>query len=94
MAGDVLCGYAADTFGEGPIVAGPFMGGEFALGMGVEIGAIAVEREHEQQFRIQARGRNSLHGESRVMADARARFNCTRPFHHKGRWGDTEENAA
>jgi hypothetical protein len=42
MAGDVLRGNAAGALGERGVVASLFVGGEFALGMRVEVGAVAA----------------------------------------------------
>ncbi len=56
VPGDVLRGNAASALLEGFLVAGLFVGGKFALGMGVEIGAIAAEDEHEQDFGVHAGG--------------------------------------
>ena len=49
-------GNAAGTLGESSLVAGLLGGGEFALSVSVEIGAVAVENEHEQSLGVQARG--------------------------------------
>ena len=43
MSGDVLRGNAAGALGESGFVAGLLVGGEFALGVSVEISAVAVE---------------------------------------------------
>jgi len=64
MAGDVLRGNAAGTLGESSLVAGLLGGGEFALSVSVEIGAVAVECEHEEKFGVQARGRDVFGGEA------------------------------
>ena len=55
VAGDVLRGNAASALLEGFVVASLFVGRKFALGMGVEIGAIAAEDEHQQDFGVHAR---------------------------------------
>ena len=65
MAGDVLRWNAAGALGERSIVASLFVGCEFALGMRVEIGAVAVEGEHEKQFGVQTRGGNVIRGQAR-----------------------------
>jgi hypothetical protein len=64
MAGDVLRGNAAGALGESGFVAGLLAGGEFAFGVSVEISAIAVEGEHEEEFGVQARGRDMVGGEA------------------------------
>ena len=47
-------GYAAGSPGERFLVAILFFGGEFALGMSIEIRAVAAQSEHEQQLGIHA----------------------------------------
>jgi hypothetical protein len=64
MAGDVLCGNAAGALGESGFVTRLLGGGEFALGVSVEIGAVAVESEHEEEFGVQARGGDVVGGEA------------------------------
>src|SRR5580693_9757717 len=64
MAGDVLRGNSAASLGEGSLVARLLGDGEFALRVSVEIGSIAVEGEHEQEFGVQARGRRVVGGEA------------------------------
>jgi len=64
MAGDVLCGHALGALGEGFVVAGVFLGTEFALGMGVKVSAIATEREHEEGLRVESRRGNVLGSET------------------------------
>ena len=58
MPGDVLRRNALRTLGERIFVARLFFLSQFALGMSVEIRAIAAQREHEQQLGIQARRGN------------------------------------
>ena len=55
VPGDVLRGHAAGALFESFVVTILFVGGKFALGVGVEIGAIAAEDEHQQHFGIHAR---------------------------------------
>ena len=64
MPGDVLRGHAARAFGEGCFVTRLFFGGEFALRMREEIGAIAAEREHQEQLGVQSRRGNVVRGEA------------------------------
>jgi len=59
-----LRGDAADAFGESGGVAGLLARGEFALWMGVEISAVAVDGEHEEEFGVEARGRDVVRGEA------------------------------
>src|ERR1700732_2238683 len=58
MTGDVLSGNAAGALGERAVVPRYFVVAEFAFGMGEEIGAVAVKSEHQEQFRVHARGAN------------------------------------
>ena len=58
MAGDVLRWNSRGSSSESLVVALRFVGSEFPLRMGVEIGAVAIEREHDEEFRVQARGGN------------------------------------
>ena len=64
MSRDVLCGNAASALGKSGIIAAGLFGGEFALGMSVQVGAVAVEGEHEEQFGIYAWGRNLIFGQA------------------------------
>jgi len=64
VAGDVLRGNAAGALGESGFVARLLGGGEFALGVGVEIGSVAVNGEHEEEFGVQARGGDVVRGEA------------------------------
>ena len=64
MAGDVLRGDAAGALGEGGAVSGSFVFRKLALGIGEQVGAIAFEDEHEQQFGVQARRWNVGRGEA------------------------------
>src|SRR5450432_792492 len=65
MAGDVLRGLAGDALGEGVIVAALFFGGKLAVGVRVEMGAIAGEREHQKQLGIHSRGGDVGSGQAR-----------------------------
>ena len=60
VAGDVLRGDALGALCQGFVVAGLLFGGEFALGMGEQVGAVAVEGEYEKRLCIQARGGDML----------------------------------
>ncbi len=64
MSGDVLGGHAAFAFGQGLVIAALLVRGEFALGMSMEIGAVAFQGEHEKQFGIHARRGNICSGEA------------------------------
>ena len=64
MAGDVLRGNAAGALGESGFVAKLLAGGELTFGVSVEIGAVAVESEHEEELGVQARGRDAVGGEA------------------------------
>ena len=64
MTGDVLCRHAVRPLCKRGFVVRLFLVSEFALGMSVEIGAIAVERKHQQQFGIHARGGNFIRGKA------------------------------
>src|ERR1700722_21011826 len=64
MAGDVLRGNSADPLGESGLVARLLGGGEFALRVSVEIGAVTVESEHEEEFGVQARGGDVVGGQA------------------------------
>jgi hypothetical protein len=55
MSGDVLRRYAGGSARESIIIPLHFVSGEYTLGMRIEIGAIAIEREHDEEFRVQAR---------------------------------------
>ena len=54
MSGDVLGGYALGTLGENFVVAQLFFAGELAFGMSEEVSTVAVEREHEKRFGVEA----------------------------------------
>ena len=58
MAGDVLRGDTAAPLGESPVIACSFVGSELVLRVGVEIGAVATQCEHQKQLGIQTRGGN------------------------------------
>src|SRR5579863_6642574 len=64
MAGDVLRGDAAGALGESGFVSSGLTGGQLALGVSVEIGAVAVESEHQKEFGVQAWGRDVVGGEA------------------------------
>lgn len=64
MAGNVLRGDTTGALVQSGLVAGGFVGREFALGMCVEIGTIAAEGKHEKQFGVHARGRDVVRGEA------------------------------
>ena len=64
MAGDVLRGDAAGTLGESLVIAYLFVGGELLLRMGVEIGTIVSQSEHQKQFGVHARGGDLVHCEA------------------------------
>ena len=76
MSGDVLGGHAAVALGQGLVIAALFVRGEFALGMGIEIRAVAFQSEHEQQFGIHAR-RGNIAAVRRAMAEARVSRSVT-----------------
>src|SRR5260370_3496830 len=63
MSGDVLRGNAAAAFGQRGVVATLLIDGEFTLGMRVEIGAVAIEREHQKQLRVHPWGGNVFCGQ-------------------------------
>ena len=52
MAGNVLGGYAALALGQGLVIAIVFVPGKLALGMGMEIRAVAFQGEHQEQLGI------------------------------------------
>ena len=64
MARDVLCWEASGAFAESRFVAALFIASEFALGMRVEVGAVAAKGEHQQQFRVHARRGNVIRCEA------------------------------
>jgi hypothetical protein len=64
MSGDVLRRDATGAFRESGIIASLLFAAKFVLGMREEIGAVTVEREHEEQLGIQARGGNLICGEA------------------------------
>jgi hypothetical protein len=55
VAGDVLCRDTFGALGEGFLVTGLLFHREFALGMGIEIGAVTGKNEHEEQLGVKAR---------------------------------------
>ena len=55
VSSDVLGGHAPFPFGQGLVVAALLVDGELALGMSIEIGAVAFQGKHEKQFAIHAR---------------------------------------
>ena len=59
VPGDVLGGHAVLAFGQSLVVAALFLGGDLALGMSMEISAVACQREHEQEFGIHPRRRDA-----------------------------------
>ena len=64
MSGDVLRRDASRSLGECILVSRLLLGSEFVLGMSIEIGAIATEREQEQKLSVHARGGNVGGGEA------------------------------
>ncbi len=60
MARDVLSGDATGAFCERLFVTVLLIIGEFAFGMREEVGAVALERKHQQQFGVHTRGWNFL----------------------------------
>jgi len=52
MTGDVLRRHPACALRESFAVTGLFVGGEFAFRMRVEVGAITIKRESQQQLRV------------------------------------------
>ena len=56
MPGDVLRRNSGSTPRESFAIALHLGAGELSLGMSIEIRTVAIEREHDQQFRIHARG--------------------------------------
>lgn len=57
-------GNSAGALGESGFVARLLAGGEFALGVSVEISTVAVESEHEEELGVQARGGDVVRGEA------------------------------
>jgi hypothetical protein len=55
VSGDVLSGNSGGSLFECFLVAGFFFSCEFAFGMGEEVGAVAAQNEHQEQFGIHAR---------------------------------------
>src|ERR1700730_1534587 len=55
MAGDVLGGHTAGAFGKSGVVTGLLFYGQLSFGMREEVGAVATERKHQEQFGIQPR---------------------------------------
>ena len=55
MSGDVLRRHPCRSLGKDFLVTRSFFSCKFALGMGVEVGAVHAEDEHEQNLGIQAR---------------------------------------
>jgi hypothetical protein len=65
---------------------------QFALGMSVEIGAIAVEREHDQEFGVHSRRRNMGCGQAFdccVESSAKLHESIS-PRRHRGKIEKTE----
>src|SRR5208282_2736187 len=58
MPGNVLRRNAASSSRQSFVIAPGFIGSQFALRMRIQIRSIAVEREHDEEFRIHPRGRN------------------------------------
>ena len=54
VPGDVLGRKSAGATGDDVVISSFFVGSQVAIGMGIEIGAIAAEREHQQSFGVQA----------------------------------------
>ena len=69
MAGDVLRGDTAAPLGESPVIACSFVGSEFVLRVGVEIGTIVSQCEHQKQLGIQTRGGNLVPCKARYGFD-------------------------
>ena len=65
MSRDVLRRHAACSLRQHRLVAGLFLRSQLALRMRKKVGPVAVQREHQQQFSIQPRGRYVLRRESR-----------------------------
>jgi len=90
MAGDVLRRNTGRSARESVIIAPHFVGGEFSLWVRIEICPVAIEREHDEQFRVHARGRDAR---GRKLLDCRienlAKLHLSiSPRRH----GDTEKN--
>jgi len=64
VSGDVLRWHSPPSIGERGIVARLFLGCKFALGMREEIGAITIQREHEEQFGVQTWGWDVVRSEA------------------------------
>ena len=63
MTGDVLRRLAGRSLGDGFVVARLFVGGQLIFGMGVEVGAVGVEHEHQQRLGVHARRADLLSGQ-------------------------------
>jgi len=59
MPGDVLRRNAGGAARKSFVLALQVVGSELSLRMSVEIRAVAIEREHDEEFRIHARRGNS-----------------------------------
>jgi hypothetical protein len=64
VSGDVLRWHSPPSIGERGIVARLFLGCKFALGMREEVGAITIQREHEEQFGVQTWGWDVVRSEA------------------------------
>src|SRR5262249_13292947 len=63
VAGNVLRRDSLGPLGEGFVVAQLFFRGEFAVGMGVEVSAVAVQGEHQKGFGVETRRGNFVRSE-------------------------------
>ena len=64
MSSDVLRGDTAHSLVEGGLIVHLFFGGKLSLRMREEIGAIAVEREHQEQLGVQSWRGNATRGKA------------------------------
>jgi len=60
MSSDVLSRNSGGSTGDGFVVTPYFVEAEFALRMRIEIGAVAAEHEHDEEFGIHAREGRAL----------------------------------
>ena len=61
MPGDVLRRNSRSTPSESLVTAREILRRQFPLRMRIEIRPVAIKREHDEQFRIHSRRRNSRH---------------------------------
>jgi hypothetical protein len=64
MTGDVLRWDSKCTLGKYGIIATLLVKREFAFGMRVKVGPVAVESEHQKRFGIQTRRGNAIRTET------------------------------